>query len=500
MNEKDINIVYVVQAFNRPHLLAPSLLSLRNQIISRNRPIILMNDGPRNKEDADMAKMNKLVFETFFKGYPLAEYVLSPENNGAELMFVKTFFEVFDKRGADCLALLEDDLYYESVYVHNVERLLTQFYEDKDIVSVSGFTRETIYEDARTLDMNRDVVTIQHNLIGAIYKRCGWELLKPVFSSFVKLKEQSCPTDTIYRLLNEKYGMHMPHTAYDKMVDHVFAKNKKIRASTYNRYLYHIGLFGTSNASEEYAYSHNQTALSNFITFEWDKLTTDSTQIDEYMLDKCHPVFIGQWNKEPSKKIGFRGWDSPATYEEAATLILRSPEIEKYVPSISKISPLIGDPSKPLKILDFGCGMGRNTFALSLCNNWTVHGFDNEEMIRKVPEFCSRYYNHTTDSFPKVKFTSDWERIKAEKYDCIVAISTFQHIFHEDLRIYLTEMREITNRLVVHGRRSNDETLSVWSLMEDHALIPTETYKDGVRVPYCAYGDSNEILTQVYEL
>jgi 2-polyprenyl-3-methyl-5-hydroxy-6-metoxy-1,4-benzoquinol methylase len=495
MNEKDINIIYVVQAFNRPHLLAPSLLSLRNQIISRNRPIILMNDGPRNKEDAEMAKMNKLVFETFFKGYPLAEYILSPDNNGAELMFVKTFFEVFDKRGADCLALLEDDLYYEGVYVHNVERLLAQFYDDTDIVSVSGFTRESIYENDITLNKNRDTVTIQHNLIGAIYKKCGWEFLKPVFTDFVSLKKQSCPDNILYTLLNKKYDLHMPHTSYDKMVDHVFAKNRKIRASTYNRYLYHIGLFGTSNASAEYAQAHNQIALSNFITFGWDKLTTDSTQIDEYMIDK--KLFEGQFNKEPSKKAGFRGWNSPTTYEEAAKLSVGSAD---YAPDLKCVEGLIGDPSKSLRILDFGCGMGRNTFSLSMVNAWNVVGYDNEELIKKAPEFCNRYYKYPPSNFPKVSFSSDWEKLKTEKFDCIVCISTFEHLFHEDLRIYLTEMREMTKRLVVSGKRNNAEAWSVWCLMEDHAFVPTKTFKDGVKVPYSAYGDPNEILTQVYEL
>ncbi len=248
MNKENLNIVYVIQAYNRPHLLAPSLLSLRDQIINGNRKIILFNDGPLNEEDVVAANLNKMIFETFFDGYANIEYHISPINNGAEVMFVNTFFKMFEENTSiDCFALLEDDLYYEKTYIHNVETLLAQTYEDESIGSVSGFTRQTIYESDESLEKNKRKIVGQHNLIGAIYKRCGWKILKDPFSDFLRLKKESTiPHNQIFNKLNEDYNIHMPHTAYDKIVDHIFAKHRLLRISTFNRYLYHMGLFGTS--------------------------------------------------------------------------------------------------------------------------------------------------------------------------------------------------------------------------------------------------------------
>jgi len=298
MIEPEINIVYVIQAYNRPHLLAPSLLSLRDQIISRDRRIILLNDGPKDAGDIEKINANKMIFESFFSGYPKAEYRVEPINNGAEQMFVKTFFQMFDVEGVDCFALLEDDLYYEHSYVHNVERLLSQTYEDPDVVSVSGFTRQTIFKTKFELEMNRRYVTAQHNLIGAVYKKIGWPILKPAFLDFLELKKSGIRPETIFLTLNSKYGLKMPHTAYDKIVDHLFAKHRKLRVSTFNRYLFHMGLFGTSCAKNNEDTHHNREALANFIRFDWNKLTTDSSTVDHFILNKMDDSFVEQFRKE----------------------------------------------------------------------------------------------------------------------------------------------------------------------------------------------------------
>jgi hypothetical protein len=298
MKESDINIVYVIQAYNRPYLLAPSLLTLRDQIISRNRRIILLNDGPKTADDCEKINANKMVFESFFAGYPNAECRVEPTNNGAEPMFIKTFFQMFDDEKVDCFALLEDDLYYEHSYLNNVEKLLAQTYEDTDVVSVSGFTRQTIFKTNLELEFNRRRVVAQHNLIGAIYKNTGWPILRPVFLEFLDLKRSGVIPEAIFLTLNSKYGLKMPHTAYDKIVDHLFAKHRKLRVSTFNRYLFHMGLFGTSCAKNNADTYHNREALANFIRFDWNRLTTDSSEIDYFLLDKTDDSFTEQFRKE----------------------------------------------------------------------------------------------------------------------------------------------------------------------------------------------------------
>jgi hypothetical protein len=51
--------------------------------------------------------------------------------------------------------------------------------------------------------------------------------------------------------INKKYNLHLPYLGYDKIIDHVCAKHKKLRISTYDRYVTHLGIFGTNNAKTE---------------------------------------------------------------------------------------------------------------------------------------------------------------------------------------------------------------------------------------------------------
>ncbi len=49
----------------------------------------------------------------------------------------------------------------------------------------------------------------------------------------------------------------------------------------------------------------------------------------------------------------------------------------------SEMLPFIGTLDQPLKILDFGCGVGRNTFGLANASSpWNVTGYDNEYITR----------------------------------------------------------------------------------------------------------------------
>lgn len=290
------NTVYVIQAYNRPELLAPSLLSLRNQIINKNRKIFLVLDGPKNEEDRKKIEINKHIFKVFFENYPYATVVENENNLGAELMFIKTWNLMFDIYKVENFALFEDDLFFEKSYVDNVEKLLDQVYDDDDIYSVSGFTRHTIFSTEEELNKNRERVVAQHNLIGSIYKIKCWPLIKPVFNDFINIKFQNKSDEYAYMELNKKYELHMPHLAYDKILDHMFAKHKKLRVSTYNRYLYHLGLFGTScvklNTGDIIE------PLKNFVKYNWDYLSTDSSFIENYILDKNDPSFLEQISKE----------------------------------------------------------------------------------------------------------------------------------------------------------------------------------------------------------
>jgi hypothetical protein len=290
------NIIYVIQAYNRPKLFAPSLLSLRNQIISKNRKIFLVLDGPKNEDDRKKIEINKIIFNTFFENYPHATIIQNQINVGAELMFVQTWNLMFEKYKVENFALFEDDLYFEKSYIDNVENLLNVVYDDDDIYSVNGFTRQTIFSSNDELEKNKGYVVAQHNLIGSIYKIKCWSLIKPIFDDFVKIKSSSLSDDITCMELNKKYGLNMPHLAYDKIIDHMFAKHKKLRVSTYNRYLYHLGIFGTSCVKVHTG--DIVEPLKNFIRFNWNYLSTDSSFITEFTINKNDPTFIEQMSKE----------------------------------------------------------------------------------------------------------------------------------------------------------------------------------------------------------
>jgi len=296
MGLENKSLAYVFHAYNRPHLFAPSLLSIRNQLINSSRPIYLILDGPANESDQEKVIANKLIFNAFLDGYKNKHIIEHPTNIGAELMFANTFVRLFEEYSVDCFALFEDDLYFESCYVHNVEKLLDFTYDDLDVAAVSGFTRHTIFKNKYELLENKRKVVAQHNLIGSYFKRSGWDILKPIFHDYIDLTFLKFPDNFILSSLNEKYGLSMPHIAYDKIVHEAFTKHKKLRISTYNRYLYHLGIFGTSGLKK--INSDTSVVLSNFIKYNWNNLSTDSNEIDYFIFDKLDPSFFEQTRTE----------------------------------------------------------------------------------------------------------------------------------------------------------------------------------------------------------
>jgi hypothetical protein len=317
MNKLDIG--YAVLAYNRPHYLTATLLSLRDQIIERNRPIYFFVDGSANSIDAVDQKVNITIFEEYFRDYNNKKIIVRDEHLGAEINFRKLYQQMFDEFGHDNICILEDDLFLEHVYLNNVENLLECFYHDPEIGSVSGFTRQTILSNYEDLQQNMQTAVVQHNLIGSIYKRNVWDLIKPVFEewdiqhhnnknniSYIKFKSGEIdelsqhgvslgdPNDTpdkiMLKNLNEKFNIHMPHLSYDKIVDHMLRRHRIFRVSTYNRYLTHIGWMGTSAIKSNKLDNQDhirQNLRHGIIGNMWNRLTTDTTKLTKnFTFDK----------------------------------------------------------------------------------------------------------------------------------------------------------------------------------------------------------------------
>ncbi|CAB5218186.1 AdoMet_MTases domain containing protein [uncultured Caudovirales phage] len=135
-----------------------------------------------------------------------------------------------------------------------------------------------------------------------------------------------------------------------------------------------------------------------------------------------------------------------ANKDDAGDLILTGYEGEfKDMPVYQEIINLVGSCDK---VLDFGCGVGRNTIALSNMAN-LVYGFDLPSMISLVPE---------ENKSENIVYATDWDSVRELNFDCVLASLVFQHIDDEELKNYLYDLSKMTSKLVLHSRTWVDHT------------------------------------------
>jgi len=184
--------------------------------------------------------------------------------------------------------------------------------------------------------------------------------------------------------------------------------------------------------------------------------------------------------------------------DDVINLIVTGKNINTIIPD-GWLSEFIGDRDKPIIILDFGCGIGRNSFDLAIKNpKWTIIGYDSEQMISRIPEYVKFHYNSPIPN--NLWFISDWEQLKCHKFDKIIAILVFQHIFEKDIIKYCMDIKQMTNFLLVSGRRYNDDSSNknTWTILEEQGFIPTKFISNGKCIPYTSRGDQNEHNTAFY--
>lgn len=102
------------------------------------------------------------------------------------------------------------------------------------------------------------------------------------------------------------------------------------------------------------------------------------------------------------------------------------------------------------KALDFGCGAGRNINKI-LENFDTVVAYDLPNILNITKKFNDKFDN------TKCTFTSNWQEVSNQKFDCILADSVFNHVEKKELLIYLEDMQKMTNKIIVHGKRIMDD-------------------------------------------
>jgi 2-polyprenyl-3-methyl-5-hydroxy-6-metoxy-1,4-benzoquinol methylase len=195
-------------------------------------------------------------------------------------------------------------------------------------------------------------------------------------------------------------------------------------------------------------------------------------------------------------KETFRGaWGKIDQFDlnKVTDLIVTGRKPEDAKPDVWFYEWLKEDSEKPITILDFGCGMGRNTFGLATYfKKWTVTGYDSEAMIAKSKDYCQLHYNGVLP--PNLKFETDWEKLRTQRFDKILCMIVLQHIFEADLARYVKDFKVMTKHLMVFGRRFNDDKArrSTWTVLEENGLVPDKFFAGHLRIPYTPDGDPNE--------
>lgn len=163
-----------------------------------------------------------------------------------------------------------------------------------------------------------------------------------------------------------------------------------------------------------------------------------------------------------------------ATEETAPNLILTGTDLtveNMHTAPTNLINTLKGKENSI--VLDFGCGVGRNTFAL-LKKFRYVHCFDFPNMIRML---------RRTDEFmrhlDRVTLHTTWSDVQKMKFDLIFCCLVLQHIHEQDLIQYLNDFTKMTDYLFVATRSYNDgEKKNMFSILsQDWCLLPEDIPK-----------------------
>ena len=100
-------------------------------------------------------------------------------------------------------------------------------------------------------------------------------------------------------------------------------------------------------------------------------------------------------------------------------------------------------------VLDFACGVGRNTFYLAeICKQ--VYGFDFSNMLTMLKNRPA-WKEHSN-----IEVFSDWKDLDALNYDTVYCCIALQHLCTKDMLFYLEEFSKKAKSLYVHGRDFND--------------------------------------------
>lgn len=119
-----------------------------------------------------------------------------------------------------------------------------------------------------------------------------------------------------------------------------------------------------------------------------------------------------------------------------------------YVPTLALPAPVD-------RVLDFGCGVGRNfPYLRSLARHLT--GFDLPPMIARCRDLAPAAADVLAD---------DWPALRRQRFDLVFASLVLQHIEPETCRTYLADLAAMTPAIYVLTRASSDAGPNVIDLI-----------------------------------
>jgi 2-polyprenyl-3-methyl-5-hydroxy-6-metoxy-1,4-benzoquinol methylase len=139
--------------------------------------------------------------------------------------------------------------------------------------------------------------------------------------------------------------------------------------------------------------------------------------------------------------VEFRKVWEEANKDNAKELILSGWKEKGFTPTsgINRIGP------EYKRILDFGCGIGRNLSALSVGRD-KVHGFDFPSMITQAAQ------NESIIGNIKVALYTDWSYVKQQQYDAIHICLVLQHMHPDEIREKMADFVGMTGTIFLHSR------------------------------------------------
>lgn len=143
-------------------------------------------------------------------------------------------------------------------------------------------------------------------------------------------------------------------------------------------------------------------------------------------------------------------------FQVAQKIATGLPSMAAFQPDNLVIDGFSLDEEKPLRLLDFGAGMLRNTVGLlERSPNWFVTAYDISPITlsRGIRHFDGRLRKHLS----RYATSTNFDDLRGQKFDAIIAILTLQHIDPDPLREILKAFTLMTPVLCVYGRSALDD-------------------------------------------